>query len=374
MTWTWIARWNPAAAVGWKALLLRVLAVMALFTPWDLRFEPVSFRLEDLDPALVEAAQARGWDLLNPAFWPTATGELTRLGLFAVGLGLTWCAVALLRRWVQRRFGVGWAFLTLGLGAVGLVVALRTTQPLLLPSWGHGFLSQGLPVWGGWLHTHLNNDMIWFTWPIWIFLAVLMVEGICLGLEAQRGLREAREAVLRSRLAPHFLFNALNTLHAQIETAPREAQGNLERLARLFRQVLDRSERPTVPLGEELAFVEDYLGLEQARLGERLRVRVDVPEELLEAPVPALALQILVENAVKHGVAPREAGGEVRICARAEGRRLTVAVEDPGNGIGAEPGTGTALANLRERLRRPGDLRLERIPEGHQASFSVARG
>lgn len=175
--------------------------------------------------------------------------------------------------------------------------------------------------------------------------------------ERQRRLADlAAQAALRSRLAPHFIFNALNTLHAQIETDPRGAQATTERLASLFRQVVAVADQPTIPLKQELAFVEAYLGIEQARLGDRLRVEVAVPEDLEAAQLPPLSLQVLVENAIKHGVAPLERGGTVCIGAARDLLGLQVWVEDPGPGLSTQRGTGTALDTLRQRLDRPEDL------------------
>ncbi len=180
-----------------------------------------------------------------------------------------------------------------------------------------------------------------------------------------------QDQALRAKLAPHFIFNTLNTLRIQIRRDPTAAEATTERLAQLFRQVVEVAERTTIPLREELLFVEAYLGIEQDRLGSRLSIEVDVPEELEDREVPPLALQVLVENAIKHGIAPQEAGGTLRIEARPLGdRALTLAVEDTGLGLGAEPGTGTALATLRQRLARPEDLQLMGIPGGFRASFT----
>ena len=179
----------------------------------------------------------------------------------------------------------------------------------------------------------------------------------------------AQDAALRAKLAPHFIFNALNTLHAQIEHDARGAQATTERLAQLFRQVIEVSERPTIPLKQELAFVEGYLGIEKARLGERLQVVIDVPEELEALEIPPLSLQVLVENAVKHGVGSLEAGGLVRVGARRGNRGLMLFVEDPGDGRGAGVGTGTALETLRSRLARPEDLMLAPCERGFRAEF-----
>lgn len=353
---------------SWKALSLRMLVALALFAPWDFRFEPVSFRLEDLDPALVEAAQAQGLNLLDRAIWPSIGGTLGRLGLLAVVAGMVWCGVALVRHHVQRRFGAGWAFLAMLPCLLAIFVVLEFGVDQLFPKTLRYFSSY--PVWGGWIHSNALESHGIFLRVSLLVLVALITEGAFMSLEAQHGLREAREAALRSKLAPHFLFNALNTLHAQIETDPRGAQATTERLAGLFRQVLEVTGAPTGTLGRELAFVEDYLGIEQARLGDRLKVKIEIPEELLNGAIPVLALQVLVENAVKHGVAPRESGGEIRIAAKLEGRRLKIAVEDPGDGISVgNTGSGTALANLRTRLASPKDLVMEAIPEGHRVSF-----
>lgn len=188
--------------------------------------------------------------------------------------------------------------------------------------------------------------------------------------ERQRTLAKAAQGqALAARLAPHFIFNALNTLHAQIEVDPKGAQATTERLAEIFRQVMDVMAHPLVPLKQELAFVEAYLGIEQARLGRRLRVTIQIPEELEQAEVPPLSLQVLVENAIKHGVTPLEQGGEVRIGGAREGEWLRVWVEDPGPGISTARGTGTALETLRQRLERPGDLDMAFESGRHRVSF-----
>jgi two-component sensor histidine kinase len=180
---------------------------------------------------------------------------------------------------------------------------------------------------------------------------------------------QAREEALRAKLAPHFIFNTLNTLHAQIEQDPRAAQATTERLAQLFRQVIAAADQPLIPLQQELAFVEAYLAIEQARLGERLRVSVDIPEELESAEVPPLSLQVLVENAVKHGVVPLEQGGEVRVGAERRNGFLHLWVEDPGSGLSSQQGTGTALNTLRQRLEKPEDLEMGMMDGRHRVGF-----
>jgi LytS/YehU family sensor histidine kinase len=204
--------------------------------------------------------------------------------------------------------------------------------------------------------------------------SILVIEQADAAKRASFDLLDAREQALSAKLAPHFIFNALNTLHAQIEQDPRGAQATTERLAQLFRQVISASDHLTIPLRQELAFVEAYLGIEQARLGERLRVVIEIPEELESAEVPPLSLQVLVENAVKHGVAPREQGGEVRIGVEKRAGFLHLWVEDPGSGISSEKGTGTALETLRQRLESPSDLEMGLVAGRHRVSFRWREG
>jgi LytS/YehU family sensor histidine kinase len=132
---------------------------------------------------------------------------------------------------------------------------------------------------------------------------------------------------------------------------------------------MDLGSQTSVSLARELAFVEAYLGLEQARLGERLQVNIQVPDDLENFPIPPLSLQVLVENAVRHAIAPRLKGGLLSIRACRVPAGLQLMVEDPGNGQSPIPGTGRGLEVLRARLARPSDLAFEKIPGGHRATL-----
>jgi LytS/YehU family sensor histidine kinase len=168
---------------------------------------------------------------------------------------------------------------------------------------------------------------------------------------AEKLATEARLASLESRLQPHFLFNTLNSISALIQEDPARAERMVERLAALLRFALDATGRSTVPLGEELRIVTDYLEIEQARLGERLSYAIDVPSELEAVAVPPLALQTLVENSVKHVAAPRRTGATIRVEARANGRGVTLTVWDDGPGVRPDAtAAGHGLDNLRGRL------------------------
>ena len=127
---------------------------------------------------------------------------------------------------------------------------------------------------------------------------------------------EAELRSLRAQINPHFLFNALTTIGYLIQTAPDRALEMLMRLTQLLRGVLRRSEGEFATLGEEIELIESYLDIERARFEDRLRVMIDVPPPLRQIRVPALLIQPLVENAIKHGVSPCRAGGEVTILAR----------------------------------------------------------
>ncbi|HZF68853.1 MAG TPA: histidine kinase [Gemmatirosa sp.] len=173
-------------------------------------------------------------------------------------------------------------------------------------------------------------------------------------LEAQ--LARAQLDALRAQLNPHFLFNALNSVAMLVRAGARgEAVHALAELAELLRRALYGPSTPEVSLREELGFVERYLGVERMRFQDRLQVTVDVAPDALDAAVPNLLLQPLVENALKHGIAPRAAGGRVTVRARVDGGVLQLEVADDGAGLAATATSGAAglgLANTRARLDR----------------------
>ncbi|HEY7394519.1 MAG TPA: histidine kinase [Gemmatimonadaceae bacterium] len=178
--------------------------------------------------------------------------------------------------------------------------------------------------------------------------------------EMRRLATEAELRALRAQLNPHFLFNALNTLGSLMQSAPDRALTTLYRLTGLLRAVLRRTNGEFVALREELEIVELYLAIERERFQERLIVSIDVPADLLDSRVPPLILQPLVENAVKHGIAPLRDGGTVTVRATNDVRSgdadgcLRLAVIDTGSGHaadGARARTGVGLSNIQVRLR-----------------------
>lgn len=158
---------------------------------------------------------------------------------------------------------------------------------------------------------------------------------------------------LRAQMNPHFLFNALNAIAGLIEEQPRLADETIEQLAHVLRYALRRSENEWVRLDEEIEFVAAYLRVEQARFGERLHVEFGVDRACAAVPVPAMTIQPLVENAIKHGVSAREGAGTVGVRAALDGELLCVEVSD--NGPGFPPGFsigagGHGLRNVSERI------------------------
>jgi two-component sensor histidine kinase len=193
---------------------------------------------------------------------------------------------------------------------------------------------------------------------------------------AESRLREeaarAELAALQARINPHFFFNTLNTISSLLETDPETAEDVVATLAELFRYTFRVSDAVPVPFADELAFLDDYLRIEHARFGDRLRVERAVDDDCLEVPVPGLIVQPLVENAVLHGISRIARGGTVRIRAMRDGAVLRIEVEDDGAGFDGDPSDrirdGHGLGNVRGRLRTrygdEADLDLRRAPRG----------
>jgi signal transduction histidine kinase len=199
-------------------------------------------------------------------------------------------------------------------------------------------------------------------------------------LEAQ--LVEAQLDALKMQLHPHFLFNTINAIGVLMRKG--EAASSIKMLnglADLLRRSLSRLRVELVPLREELDFIERYLDIETTRFPDRLRVALDIDPDAREAKVPNLILQPLVENAIKHGIAPRVRGGAIEISARVRGDRLVIEIRD--DGVGLAPGQaaggeshGVGLSHVRKRLEQlyPGAHRFSlepREPAGAVATLEI---
>ncbi len=161
--------------------------------------------------------------------------------------------------------------------------------------------------------------------------------------------KEARLQNLQAQLNPHFLFNSLNSVRALIGEDPAKAAESITWLASLLRYSLRADSRRSVSLREEIDMVTQYLALEQLRFEDRLRVELQVEPAAADALVPPLALQTLVENAIKHGISRLPEGGTVRIGVTSQGGMLEVMIRNTGRLV-ADGGTGIGLRNTRERL------------------------
>ena len=186
--------------------------------------------------------------------------------------------------------------------------------------------------------------------------------------QLQAELAEARLHAVTSQIQPHFLFNTLNAIAALIREEPAKAERLVMRLSDLLRQALRNTEQSEVPLENELAFVEKYAEVQETRFGPRLHVTFDVGADVLDAKVPPLILQPIVENAFRHGVGPRAGAGSILVSARRDGERLRLQVSDDGSGVPAQVTDGVGLRTTRARLRQlygeDFQFVLARIPEG----------
>ncbi len=178
--------------------------------------------------------------------------------------------------------------------------------------------------------------------------------------EQSRLLLEARLDALQRQINPHFLFNTLNSITSLVRSKPELAREMIVKLANILR-VLLKDREGFVSFEEELAFTDDYLDIEVVRFGEKLRVVKEIAEETLSVVVPAMLLQPLIENSIKHGLEPRIDGGTVTLRSRiTEEGKLAVEVEDDGVGMApgrpsagqiVRPGTGIGMRNVRERMQ-----------------------
>lgn len=173
---------------------------------------------------------------------------------------------------------------------------------------------------------------------------------------------EARLSSLESRIHPHFLFNTLNSISSLISTDPKRAEDVVGKLAALLRFSLNANQIGLASLGQEVQIVRDYLEIERTRFASRLRYSIDVPAEMENLRVPPLSVETLVENSIKHVIAQRPAGGEIRVSAAVEDGRAVLDVSDDGPGFALDsvpPGHGLDNLSARLALLFGGGARLE---------------
>lgn len=265
----------------------------------------------------------------------------------AVALWLGWRYPVTRSRW-RRSVAVHTAV------ALGVVLA-RAVVVVLLNPWV-GWYDE-LPAFWRILVTSFGNNFFLY----WMLLGV--AHAVHLARASRRRERVAERLktelvrtqlnALKSQLHPHFLFNALNTVTSFVHTDPDAAERMIARLSELLRRTLRQGDAEEVPLREELDFVRAYLEIEQARFEDRLRVEWKVAPETLDARVPPLLLQPLVENAIRHGLAPRSAPGRIEIRSERADGALLLRVSDDGVGLNGGPPSGSGgvgLTSTRSRL------------------------
>jgi len=210
--------------------------------------------------------------------------------------------------------------------------------------------------------------------------------------QRQRALREkellldaskSRLKALRAQVNPHFLFNALNAIASFTKTDPDRAEKTVELLSEVFRYTLKYSEKEWVKLEEELDFIASYLEVEKARFGSRLSTEISMEVETAGMLIPAMTVQTLVENAVKHGVSKLKKRGRIRITSVTDGTKLWITVCDNGpgfesgspSGLGSRSGTGLGLINIRNRLNGyfgdNAEFRIRRIGTETEAQITI---
>jgi two-component system, LytTR family, sensor kinase len=214
--------------------------------------------------------------------------------------------------------------------------------------------------WTDWLVAMVRTTFNLFVWCSLYFSIKLWQQSLRERdrlLRAQAEARDARLSALRYQLNPHFLFNSLNAVSTLVlEGNPPAATRMLAQIGEFLRTILDNEAAAETPLAQEIAFAEQYLAIEQTRLGARLRVDMEIAPETLDALVPSMLLQPLIENAVRHGVAPVVEGGTVRIESKVHAEQLQIRVQNsgPANSRVAPSNdvtSGIGLNNTAERLK-----------------------
>ncbi|WP_158549325.1 sensor histidine kinase [Lysobacter silvisoli] len=283
--------------------------------------------------------------------WPT----LLRTEMAKAAL---WIPFTLLLFWCVQRHPIERGSMLRSLGWLSLavlgIIAARALCTAAFNPWV-GWYTQ-LPGWPALLRSSFLGNLLTAWMIVGVAHALLFAQRDRLRqqqqAELQSQLSQARFEALAARLDPHFLFNALHSIsevmHRDVGAADRMVVG----LGGLLRQSIDGGATQHSTLGDQIELIEDYVGIEQVRLGSRLRFELDVDESLSPAVVPRLLLQPLVENAIRYAVAPRTQPGRIRVSARRQDHRLRLEVSDDGDAqAAAPPGHGVGLASAQARLR-----------------------
>jgi hypothetical protein len=298
---------------------------------------------------LIEASQAIGimrfGEGRNHAWLP----------LFAISLA-TWLPWALATPWIvglarRHRIHRGMSVRTIAMHLAAFVAisvvaeAWSAMLQVIFNPWGN----RSPPTfWNTWSITLLYQSLIFL-------IAYVLILVITYLVDSRENLSKAQLAALRGQMEPHFMFNTLNSIAALVRDRRNDAAVSMiVGLSEFLRRASEDSHRPQVTLAEEVEYLQRYVEIQKVRFGERLRVSVDIQAELMDAQVPNLLLQPLVENAIKHGVARRVSGGIIRVSGERKDDNLHLSVYNDGSNSSEEwrtQGAGVGLANLRTRLQ-----------------------
>lgn len=337
-----------------------------------------------MDNAMPPPMRGFGW--LNASAWSLYTGFnlfltvafigfSSGMSLISVTLGIVLFlisggirALALRQGWWNHG-GIALALRLLLAIVLGAAMAQLAVAAVLLPALRLGWVTmpggmadyRPLATLSYWLNTMVVLAMWTGGWAAFHGMRRARHSELArLRAEAERNAME-RDA-LRARLNPHFVFNALNNLRALINEDAARAREMVTRLSNTLRRALEHSGDAPISVAHELEMVEDYLAVEQVHYEQRLRVRRRIDAAALPALLPAMALQLLVENAIKHGIAVTPEGGELDIAIQCRGTDLHVQVSNPLPPRAAPAGHGVGLAYLRAQLGPGGQVELR--PEG----------
>jgi len=323
----------------WRNWMWRVLLAAAVWSAIGLVFALPSLAAGGnwRQPLLASLAQWWSWGLLTPL-------------IVAVDRWLPFSSRQPMRRVIAH------LFLSLVFTALYVYVFAAVIAAMGLGPWSR--------LLGGQLLMNAVRSM--FLWSVLVYCLIVGVwqaylyhqrylSGELRMERLERSFSEARLNALRMQLDPHFLFNALNTISAQVEREPRLARQMIEHLGDLLRLSLENKDRQEVPLIEEMAFLEHYLAIQRIRFGDRLRFETRIDPEVKYALVPCLVIQPLVENAIRHGISPRATGGLVVVSAQSFDGKMEIRVADDGIGLpqgwSLDNSTGLGLSVTRERIR-----------------------
>jgi two-component system LytT family sensor kinase len=293
---------------------------------------------------------------------PTQTSLRSALLLWMLYSGVGALGFIAVWFWMRVRLETStWRFLVFGMGPLSLVLGFAQVMlfvrllPLVMAPYVHRTYWDRLGI-------VLRGDFV--SYVVFFWIALFIARGIVhfesnrqnemAASQLETELIGAQLRALRVQLNPHFLFNTMNGISSLMRRDPDGADRMLEQLSRLLRMTLDRGDMQQVTLSQEIEFVQIYLDIQQARFGDRARYELGIAPEALDALIPTMILQPIVENAYRHGIAVSRQAGFIRIEASIKSNELDLRVLNTGIGIRPETGdgerSGIGMANVRSRL------------------------